>query len=214
MSNDILFRGNTIDIYQEGPELVAITKGNNLEYSRLNVKSKKATHWYAQKICDKILEAFPKKQMSLNICCLGSSMGAIPYELLHTYQKAVITCVDIDKESIFIAKHSILKMFGNRVTYKEMDANEFVKKVPAKTFDIVINDMFFEDKSPQFINTHEFIKAIWNILKPKGYYFANTYTDTLDMTHDTLLKQNGFRVERHARYPTGTSNIVSVARKS
>jgi 2-polyprenyl-3-methyl-5-hydroxy-6-metoxy-1,4-benzoquinol methylase len=207
MNPNLVFRGNEIDIYQIGPELLAITREKGLEYSRLNLQTKKATHWYARIICDKIISFFPKKQ-TLHICCLGSSMGAIPYELLASFPNAEVTCVDIDKESLYILQHSILKPFGNRVLYKEIDANHFVKKMESNRYDIVINDLFSEDISPPFIHTETFIQNIWNIIKPKGIYFANTYTDSFDTTHESLLKMRGFHVKKYLRYPIGKTNIV------
>jgi spermidine synthase len=214
MNPTLLFEGNTIEIYQEGPELVAKTKGKGLEYSRLNLQTNKATHWYARTICDRILSRYPKKEQPLRICCLGTSMGAIPYELLHSYPKAKITCVDIDAESLYILKHSILKSFGSRVHYKEMDAKDFLKTVEPNTFDIVINDLFSEDESPEFINTEIFLQTLWTILKSKGLYFANTYTDRLDLTHGSLLEERGFHVKRYSMYPTGKTNVIYEAGKA
>jgi spermidine synthase len=214
MNPTLLFRGTTIDIYQEGPELVAKTKGKGLEYSRLNLETKKATHWYARRICDTIASHFPKKQQSIHICCLGTSMGAIPYELLHSYRQAKVTCVDIDAESLYILEHSILKQFGKRVQYKVMDAKHFVSTVEPRSFDIVINDLFSEDESPEFINTEAFLQTVWTILKGKGLYLANVYTDTFNVTHGSHLKARGFQIERYVMYPLGKTNVIYKAVKA
>lgn len=208
MNPNLLFQGTTIQIHQEGPELVATTKGKGLEYSRLNLQTKKATHWYARTICDRIDSLFPRKDQPLRICCLGTSMGAIPYELLHSYPKAKITCVDIDTESLYLLKHSILQAFGTRVLYKEMDAKDFVRTMKPHSVDIVINDLFSEDESPGFIHDDAFLQPIWTSLRTKGVYFANVYTDTLDLTHGSRLQKQGFTVQRYPMYPYGKTNVI------
>lgn len=141
-------------------------------------------------------------------------MGAIPYELLHSYRQAKVTCVDIDAESLYILEHSILKQFGKRVQYKVMDAKHFVSTVEPRSFDIVINDLFSEDESPEFINTEAFLQTVWTILKGKGLYLANVYTDTFNVTHGSHLKARGFQIERYVMYPLGKTNVIYKAVKA
>ena len=213
MNSQPLFTGKYIEIIQEGPELVALTRGKGLEYSRLNLQTKRATHWYARLINDRIYIEYPNKNQALSICCLGSSMGAIPYELLYEYPNSKVVCVDIDLESLYILEYSILKSFGKRVLYKDMDAKEFVETMKQHSYDIIINDLFSEDESPEFVNTKSFLQRIWNGLKPTGFYFANTYTDHFDTTHGSLLEQTGFHVLRYPYRNTGKTNVIYEAKK-
>ena len=209
----ILYRGKNFYIRREGNEIVAITRKTDTEYSRLDIKTNKAVHWYARKICDRIYHSFRNKETPLNICCLGSAMGAIPFELLIQYPNATVTCVDIDSESLYILEHSILKSFGQRVILEEMDARDFAEELETNEFDIIINDLFSEQKSPPFIHSNSFLRNIFRGLKPKGLYFANTITNTFEFTHGTAIEKIGYDVLRFSKRPQGIANIVYEAVK-
>lgn len=204
----ILYEGKEFVIQQEGTELVAITKKTGTEYSRLDMKTKKAVHWYARKICDRIYYHYRDFDTHLNICCLGSAMGAIPFELLNKYPNAEITCVDIDYESLYILEHSILKPFANRVVYEQMNAKDFVKELESNEFDIIINDLFSEQTTPPFVHTSSFLRDVFRGLKHEGLYFANTITDTFEFTHGIAIEKIGYTVERFTKRPQGMTNIV------
>jgi 2-polyprenyl-3-methyl-5-hydroxy-6-metoxy-1,4-benzoquinol methylase len=203
-----LYEGKEFIIRQEDTQLVAITKQTGTEYSRLDMKTKKAIHWYARKICDRIYYRFPEKDKPLNICCLGSAMGAIPLELLENYPNAEITCVDIDYESLYILEHSILKPYGQRVVYEEMNAKHFVKELDTAEFDIIINDLFSEQTTPPFVHTSSFLRDIFRGLKHRGLYFANTITNTFEFTHGIAIEKLGYEIERFTKKPIGLTNIV------
>jgi 2-polyprenyl-3-methyl-5-hydroxy-6-metoxy-1,4-benzoquinol methylase len=213
MASKVLFNGTHFQVLQEGTQLVAVTKKTQTEYSRLDLKTNKSIHWYARKICDRISYFFRNSDAPLQICCLGSAMGAIPFELLVQYPKAEVTCVDIDSESLFVLEHSILKSFGKRVVYENMDAREFVKELYTNEFDIIINDLFSEQDSPPFIHSSSFLRDIFRGLKPKGVYFANTITDTFEFTHGIAIERLGYDVERYTKKKEGITNIVYEALK-
>ncbi len=204
----ILYEGKEFYIQREGTQIVAITRLSATEYSRLDIKTKKAVHWYARKFCDRIYYHFPDRQEAIDILCLGSAMGAIPYELLSAYPNARVTCVDIDWESIYIMEKSILKEFETRVTYFEGDARVFLQKSPPESFDIILNDLFTEQDSPPFIHSNGFLRALFRCLKHQGLYLANTITDTFEFTHGTAIEKIGHDVERFPRKKEGMSNIV------
>lgn len=221
MASKVIYNGNDFFIRQEGTQLVAITKKTGTEYSRLDIKTKKAVHWYARTICDRIYYHFPKMDARLNICCLGSALGAIPFELLEKYPNAEITCVDIDYESLYILEHSILKPFGDRVVYEEMNAKHFVKELDPSEFDIIINDLFSEQRTPPFVHTNTFLRDVFRGLdshkpesKQKGLYFANTITNTFEFTHGIAIEKIGYDVERFTKSPQGMTNIVYEVSKS
>ena len=169
MSGDrkILYEGEDFYIQREGTQIVAITRATETEYSRLDIKTRKAIHWYARKICDRIYHHFRDTEAQLEMLCLGSAMGSIPYELLSHYPNARISCVDIDGESLHVLQASILKEFGTRVLYYEGDAKNFVMTAGPETFDIVINDLFTEQDSPPFIHSNNFLRATFRSIKPQ-----------------------------------------------
>lgn len=209
-----VFYGKEFNIYQEGPELVALTNSTEVEYSRLNVETKKASHWYARHICDRIYAMYPKRTMSLKICCLGSAMGAIPFELLHAYPNCHITCVDIDPESILVLKKSLLKPFANRVRYVLGDAEQFVQKMKSKTYHVIINDLFSEFESPPFVHTREFVLKCLNSLKPSGVYFANTFSDASGGPHKTLLNSLDIPFLMTSEHQQNLSNVVYTSQRT
>jgi SAM-dependent methyltransferase len=209
----ILYEGKEFYIQREGTHLVAITLGSATEYSRLDIKTKKAMHWYARKICDRIYHFFRNEEKPLEILCLGSAMGAIPYELLSHYPKARVSCVDIDRESLYIAQQAVLKEFEGRVTYYEGDAKNFVLTVNPDSYDILINDLFTEQDSPPFIHSQSFLRACFRCLKQKGLYFANTISDTFEFTHGTAIEKIGYDTVRYTKRKEGITNIVYEAIK-
>ena len=204
----ILYEGKEFYIQREGTQIVAITRLSATEYSRLDIKTKKAVHWYARKICERIYYHFPDRQEAIHILCLGSAMGAVPYELLSAYPNAHVTCVDIDWESIYILEKSILKEFEKRVTYFEGDARVFLQQCNPETFDIVLNDLFTEQESPPFIHSNSFLRSTFRCLKHQGLYFANTITNVFEFTHGTALEKIGYDVERFTKKKEGVSNII------
>jgi spermidine synthase len=204
----ILYEGKEFYIQREGTQIVAITRLSGTEYSRLDIKTKRATHWYARKLCERIYYHFPDKRESITILCLGSAMGAVPYELLSQYPNAHVTCVDIDWESIYVMEKSILKEFEKRVTYFEGDARIFLQESQPERFDIVINDLFTEQHSPPFIHSNSFLRSALRCLKHQGLYFANTITDVFEFTHGTAIEKIGYDVERFSKKKEGVSNII------
>ncbi len=204
----ILYEGKEFYIQREGTQIVAITRLSATEYSRLDIKTKKATHWYARKMCERIYYHFPDKDEPITILCLGSAMGAVPYELLSAYPNAHITCVDIDWESIYVMEKSILKEFEKRVTYFEGDARVFLQRCNPESFDIVLNDLFTEQDSPPFIHSNSFLRSIFRCLKHQGVYLANTITDVFEFTHGTAIEKIGYDVERFSKKKEGISNII------
>lgn len=204
----VLYEGKDFYIQREGTQIVAITRLSATEYSRLDIKTKKAMHWYARKMCERIYYHFQDRDESIQIVCLGSAMGAIPYELLSYYPKSHITCVDIDWESIYIMEKSILKEFAERVTYFEGDARVFLQQSKPESYDIILNDLFTEQDSPPFIHSNSFLRSIFRCLKHQGLYLANTITNVFEFTHGTAIEKIGYDVERFSKKKEGLSNIV------
>ena len=209
----ILYEGKDFYIQREGTQIVSITRTSATEYSRLDIKTKKAVHWYARKICDRIYYSFRETEQPLEILCLGSAMAAIPYELLSHYPKCRVTCVDIDQESLYVIQKSILKEFEGRVVYYEGDAKNFVLTANSDSFHIIINDLFTEQESPPFIHTQSFLRACFRCLKDQGLYFANTITDTFEFTHGTAIEKIGYDVVRFPKKKEGLTNILYEAVK-
>jgi spermidine synthase len=204
----ILYEGKEFYIQREGTQIVAITRLSGTEYSRLDIKTKRATHWYARKLCERIYYHFPDKQEAITILCLGSAMGAVPYELLSAYPNAHVTCVDIDWESIYVMKKSILKEFEGRVSYFEGDARVFLEKANGESFDLILNDLFTEQDSPPFIHSNTFLRSLFRCLKHQGVYLANTISDVFEFTHGTAIEKIGYDVVRFSKKKEGVSNIV------
>lgn len=204
----ILYEGKEFYIQKEGTQLVALTRLSATEYSRLDVKTKKAVHWYARKICERIYYHFPDKDEEIHIVCLGSAMGAVPYELLSHFPKSRVTCVDIDWESIYVLEKSILKEFEDRVTYFHGDARNFLQEVQPESVDILLNDLFTEQESPPFIHSNSFLRSCFRCLKHQGLYFANTISDTFEFTHGIAIEKIGYDVERFVKNKSGLSNII------
>lgn len=209
----VLYEGKEFYIQREGTQIVAITRTSATEYSRLDIKTRKAVHWYARKMCERIYHYYRDTEKSLEILILGLAMGAVPYELLSHYKNARVVCVDIDKESLFVAQNAVLKEFQGRVVYYEGDAKNFVQTANSDSFDIIINDLFSEQDSPPFIHSNSFLRSTFRCLKQHGLYLANTITDTFEFTHGIAIEKLGYDVQRYTKKKEGLTNIVYEAVK-
>ena len=209
----VLYEGKDFYIQREGTQIVALTRASATEYSRLDIKTRKAVHWYARKMCERIYHYYRDTEEPLEFLILGLAMGAVPYELLSHYKNARVVCVDIDKESLFVAQNAVLKEFQGRVVYYEGDAKNFVQTANSDSFDIIINDLFSEQQSPPFIHSNSFLRSTFRCLKQNGLYLANTITNTFEFTHGIAIERLGYDVERYTKKKEGITNIVYVVAK-
>jgi spermidine synthase len=207
---NLLYDGAEFIIVQDGNDIVSITKKEDIEYSRLDVKEGKAKHWYARQIMDFLYEKYGK-QKPISVLFLGVALGAMPYELLRQNGVATAVCVDIDPESVFLVQKSILKQFGERALVVQEDAKTFVSRIPAKSFDAVVVDIFSQDRTPAFLQEKSFLQNCFRLLKPNGAYVANIIAQSSDMSYGIVLRSFANQVHRVARDPQGKTNIVYMA---
>lgn len=207
---NLLYNGGEFIIVQDGNDIVSITKKEDIEYSRLDVKEGKAKHWYARQIMDFLYQKYGNKK-PISVLFLGVALGAMPYELLRHNDLARAVCVDIDPESVFLVQQSILKQFGERAVVVQEDAKTFVSRIPPKSFDVVVVDIFSQDRTPAFLQEKPFLQNCFRLLKPNGSYVANIIAQSSDMSYGIVLRSFANQVHRIARDPQGKTNIVYMA---
>lgn len=140
---------------------------NNVEYSRINLKTKEVKHWYAKQIVNKVSENKKNKK----VLVLGVALGGIIIDLLNKYKHMHITGVDIeDTHFNLVKKYSDNK----RLTLIKQDAKEYVSKMKEK-FDVIIVDIFIGDKVPEFVlDNNNFLNKLQKNLNYQGIFMINT----------------------------------------
>ena len=153
------------NIYFEDNELYQ--KYNNVEYSRINLKTKEVKHWYAKQIVDKI----SKNKKNKKVLVLGVALGGLIIDLLNRHKHMHITGLDIeDTHFNLVKKYSDNK----RLTLIKQDAKEYVSKMKEK-FDIIIVDIFIGDKVPEFVlDNNNFLNKLQKNLNYQGIFMINT----------------------------------------
>jgi spermidine synthase len=108
-----------------------------------------------------------------SILLLGLGGGFVAKKLHQHYPSAAIICVDIDPTMETIAK----KYFGlqdiPQIHYVVADAQKFVQTVTKDTYDVIVIDLFIGDDIPQFVDSHEFLNSIRNMIRKDGLLLIN-----------------------------------------
>ena len=205
-----LFEGKDFRIEQSGNDIISLTKKEGIEYSRFDMKEGRAKHWYARQMLDFLYSKYGYMK-PISVLFLGAALGAMPYELLRQNPNATVVCVDIDPESVLLLNQAILKPFGRRSQVVQEDAKKFVAVIPAESFDVVIIDIFFEDRTPTFLKENPFLQNCFRILRKGGVFMANIITQSSDLSYGILLRSMANTIFRVARDPQGKTNVVYMA---
>ena len=139
-------------------------------------------------------------------------MAAMPYELLLRCPSIYVTTVDIDAENVEVLQHMILSQFGERSTVIAEDAKKFVKKMPVKSFDIILSDMSIHHSTVPFVMSASFTKDCLRLLKPDGLLITNVLSRNVsDTTYGNMLQTLGRDFTRTAKSFHGLANIIYTA---
>lgn len=117
---------------------------------------------------------FPRSH-PLNILVLGVGGGAVLRLFEHFFPECEIHGVELDSTHIKLAA----KFFGiaqDNIYLYEDDAKEWVSQYSGKPFDIVIEDVFSEEKKQPvraIDATSRWYKALLEVLKPNGLLIMN-----------------------------------------
>lgn len=100
----------------------------------------------------------------------GSALSILATRCRWPYR---VTVVEIDRDLIEIArKHFSLDMHSNTEIICG-DALKVIKELPAATFDLIIDDIFWDDKVPEFCFDKLFLQDNSRLLTKHGIYLRN-----------------------------------------
>jgi len=203
----MLYTGKNFYLTVINDEIIGYSKSGN-EYGRFNYKTGFSRQWYSRVMLDHAYR-YIRTKPNASICVLGGAVAAMPYELLLRCPSVHVTTVDIDLENVEVLQHMILSQFGERSTVIAEDAKKFVKKMPAKSFDIIISDISIHHTTVPFVMSASFTKDCLRLVKPGGLLITNVLSRNLsDDTYGKMLETLGSDFTRTAKSFYGLANLV------
>jgi spermidine synthase len=178
----------TLEVSWTNGKLVLDSKNTNYSYGSLQRILKIGLHNIG----------FDKIKSMQEILILGVAGGSVIKTLVNEiYFEGKIKGVEIDETAIEIAN----TYFGlDKIKNLEIiidDAFEFVFKTN-DTFDLVIIDIFEDDKMPDFLFNEKFVNQIQNIVNQKGFVLFNTMNliDNQNYKFISCFDANKFAVKK------------------
>ncbi len=116
-----------------------------------------------------------RKSRPANVLMLGLGAGSALSILANKCKRPYsVTVIEIDPELITIAREH----FGLD-NYAQLnlicgDAAAEIKKLPEESFDFIIDDIFWDNKIPEFCLTPAYIQSNSRLLSSAGVYMRNT----------------------------------------
>jgi 2-polyprenyl-3-methyl-5-hydroxy-6-metoxy-1,4-benzoquinol methylase len=195
-------------------DTVHLLDDNLGEYSRINLESKKAKHWYARQICNtisKYIEVNNLFETKIDILVMGVALGSIIIELLNDYPNVFITGIDISNEYFeFVKSNSDIR----RLKLIKQDAMMYIN-YSNEIYDIVVCDIFNGINLPNFILNSKFLYQINKILKSNGLFIMNTINVTKDRLHNKLSESFGSNIIIKSNNEFSLrSNTISIVNKN
>ena len=122
---------------------------------------------------------------------LGLGLGSIPYILETKYDlKPHYTAVELDEEVIYLAEKYRLSTLSAPVQCFAADAEIFVS-ICSDVFDLIVIDIFVDDKIPEPFLEAEFLTQIVRLLDKQGMLMFNHMAMTLEQKNrvDSYIDQ-------------------------
>lgn len=168
---------NNLEVTLNNGKLVLDSKNTNFSYGSLQ----RVLRIGLKKIGFENIRKFEK------ILILGVAVGSVIKTLLEEIKfKGKITGVEIDPETINLAN----KYFGldkiDNLTIIIADAKNFIKQTN-ENYNLIIIDIFEDDKMPDFLFETQFITQLLNCLSIEGQILFNTIKKS---KQDNLRNEN------------------------
>jgi spermidine synthase len=146
-----------------------------------------------------------KKSKPEKILMLGLGAGSALSILANKSQLPFrVTVVEIDKDLISIARqHFDLDTYQN-IQIVCGDAAQEIRKLPPATFDLIIDDIFWDNHIPEFCLSPSYLRDNAQLLAPKGVYMRNTMNmenlETKAFEQELKEAFSGFYNLKHAEH--------------
>lgn len=108
-----------------------------------------------------------------DVLILGLGLGSVPYILEKIYERAFqYTAVEWDETVAGLASKYTLSRLQSPVSIIVADADVYLK-ITDEEFDMVVIDIFEDDRTPAAFETPDFLQACAGLLRPGGLLFYN-----------------------------------------
>lgn len=120
-----------------------------------------------------------------NVLILGLGLGSVPKMLENLFHKHYnYTCVEIDEQVIALAAKYGIAGLKSPIQTVCADAYVYVKET-ATQYDLIIVDLFIDDKVPSKFENIEFLKELNRLLNKEGLLMYNRMASSLESTEKT-----------------------------
>jgi spermidine synthase len=158
-------------------------------------------HQIMQKGIDEVLKTHqPKKILMLGLGA-GSALHILNKKCKWDFEVVV---VELDGDLIDIAKEEFELNKYNNVEILHNNAELAVSELNAKSFDLVIDDVFWDNQVPAFCLSEAYLQNCSSLLRSEGVYMRNIMADASFKfkTYEAQLKKNFNKVNSmlHAVY--------------
>lgn len=133
------------------------------------------------------------EQLQLNnknyeeVLLLGLGLASVPYMLEKTFhQKYAYTAVELDEEISQLASKYTLPRLDSSIEIITADAEVFIELCESE-YDMVIMDIFEDDKTPPQFESEDFLGYCNDVLKPGGLLLYNRLTNKEEELQATQL---------------------------
>ncbi len=115
----------------------------------------------------------PERRSIENVLLLGLGLGSIPYTLERVFrQNYHYTAVEIDEAIVDLANRYTLQYLQSSIEIICADAQAYIAQSEA-TFDLICMDVFQDDQIPENFEHLNFLQALKERLRPKGWLLYN-----------------------------------------
>jgi spermidine synthase len=121
------------------------------------------------------------------VLVVGLGGGTIPMFLRRYFPQTYIDAVEIDPEVIKVAKRFFGFREDERMKAYAADGRRFIEQAKQR-YDLVFLDAFGTDNVPYDLATEEFLRAVRNILTPRGLAVANIWSRDSNPQYDSMVR--------------------------
>jgi SAM-dependent methyltransferase len=136
-----------------------------------------------------------------DVLLLGFGLGSVPYMLEEVFERHFrYTAVELDEAVIDLANRYVVPELASTIEFVCADAFAFMMQ-NERQFDLVVMDVFLDDKIPDPFQRPEYLETLQRALKPEGLLMYNRLSLTMaDVKQSRLFFENAFKDQ----FPAGT----------
>ena len=112
------------------------------------------------------------------VLILGLGLGSVPLLVeLSGLQVDHMAFVEVDKAVVYLAEKYGLNRIEAKYTVYQADAEVFLK-VHSDKYDLIVSDIFLDDKIPDYFLSPDYLEGIKNVMNPECLVIMNTLAST------------------------------------